>query len=239
MKELCLDTANQTLGVAFLEEEKPQWIVQRFQQKNHSIALMPAIEDGMKELQWEPKDLDRIYVSYGPGSYTGVRIGVTTAKTIAYALQCPLRLVSSLAIMAASAPKGIVVPMINARRQHVYAGIYEWDGEKVVSLHEDGYFSLEEMIDRASAFEEVIFTGDAKDFKEEILAQIPEAKIQEGWIDSAPNPYGMIFCPYEEVSGEAIHTVVPNYLKRVEAEENWLKEHGTQTEETNYVERTK
>lgn len=237
MKRLCIDTATQTLGVALLEDETVRSLSQSFQQKNHSLALMPSIEANMAAVQWQAEDLEEIMVSAGPGSYTGVRIGVTTAKTMAYTLHKPLVFVSTLALMATSAPYGLVIPLINARRQHVYAGIYEYDEKGVHEVYADAYMSLEEIIEHASAFDDVFFTGDAKDFATEIKAALPEAEIEERDLERMPNPARMLRCPQERLVGDDIHRATPRYLKLVEAEEKWQAEHPTCPGES-YVERS-
>ena len=86
MITLGIDTANQTLAIGVVEDEQILGQIQTNIKRNHSVTLMPAIDQLFADLQISPKDIDRIAVSDGPGSYTGLRIGVTTAKTIAYTL---------------------------------------------------------------------------------------------------------------------------------------------------------
>ncbi len=83
---------------------------------------MPAITKLMNEVGIQPNQLDRVVVANGPGSYTGVRIGVTTAKTLAWSLQIPVVGVSSLALMAQAGRlfHGEIVPLVDARRGQVY-----------------------------------------------------------------------------------------------------------------------
>ena len=90
MKLLAMDTSNQTLAVAVLENEKLLAHFQLNRKMNHSLTLMPAIESVMQASGLEPADLDRIVVAKGPGSYTGIRIAVTTAKTLAETLKIEL-----------------------------------------------------------------------------------------------------------------------------------------------------
>lgn len=87
MRILAIDTSNQTLSVAVMEENRILGEYTSTTKKNHSMTLMPAVTELMKASQLKPTDLDRIVVAQGPGSYTGLRIGVTTAKTLAYTLK--------------------------------------------------------------------------------------------------------------------------------------------------------
>ena len=79
----------------------------------------------MASLDWTPKDLDRIVVAEGPGSYTGLRIAVATAKTLAHTLNIELVGMSSLLALVPYQQEGLFVPLMDARRNNVYAGFYE------------------------------------------------------------------------------------------------------------------
>jgi tRNA threonylcarbamoyladenosine biosynthesis protein TsaB len=95
MKVLAIDTSNLIMGIAVLDNGKVLGEYITNLKKNHSIRVMPAIEELMKETGVKPAELDRIVVAKGPGSYTGVRIGVTIAKTLAWTLKKELVGVSS------------------------------------------------------------------------------------------------------------------------------------------------
>ena len=84
MKVLAFDTSSKALSLAILEDKQVLAETTINIKKNHSITLMPAIDFLMASLDWTPKDLDRIVVAEGPGSYTGLRIAVATAKTLAH-----------------------------------------------------------------------------------------------------------------------------------------------------------
>ncbi len=128
MKTLAIDTSNQTLAVAVVDGQEVLGQSQTMAIKNHSTALMPAIDGLMQAVGMAPKELEQIVVAKGPGSYTGLRIGVTTAKTLAQTLNIPLIGVSSLKAVAANCVgvSQVIVPLFDARRQNVYAGAYQW-----------------------------------------------------------------------------------------------------------------
>ncbi len=100
MKILAMDTSNQVLSVALLDDKQLIGEITTNIAKNHSVRLMPAVEKLMKDVNVKPSELDRIIVAKGPGSYTGVRIGLATAKTMAWALDIPVIGVSSLEALA-------------------------------------------------------------------------------------------------------------------------------------------
>ncbi|MDB5084505.1 MAG: tsaB [Bacilli bacterium] len=122
MPYLAIDTSNYALSVAIGDDQSCLGEASTFVDRNHSNKLMPLIESFLAQLEISPADLTGIIVGKGPGSYTGVRIGVTAAKTLAWALKIPLTGVSSLLAMAYTAawPGFITCPLIDARRRQVY-----------------------------------------------------------------------------------------------------------------------
>ena len=125
MKVLAFDTSSKALAIAILEDDKLLAEMTINIKKNHSVTLMPAIDFLMESLDLKPSDLGRVVVAEGPGSYTGLRIAVATAKTLAHTLKIDLVGVSSLRIMVAEDIDGLVIPLMDARRNNVYAGFYE------------------------------------------------------------------------------------------------------------------
>ena len=100
---------------------------------SHAEKLHVFIEELLLELQLNYKDLDAIAVSQGPGSYTGLRIGVSAAKGLCFALNIPLIALDTLEVLAAQLhiSKGLIVPMIDARRMEVYSEIFDAQHQKV------------------------------------------------------------------------------------------------------------
>lgn len=96
MNYLLIDTSNQPLSVALMQDEKVLIEQTTNIKQNHSVQLMPEIQKLFEQSQVDKQEITDIVVAEGPGSYTGLRIGVTVAKTLAYALQTRLYGVSSL-----------------------------------------------------------------------------------------------------------------------------------------------
>ncbi|MGX7204014.1 tRNA (adenosine(37)-N6)-threonylcarbamoyltransferase complex dimerization subunit type 1 TsaB [Enterococcus pingfangensis] len=233
MKLLAMDTSNQTLAVAVLEDENVLAHFQLNRKLNHSLSLMPAIEAVMQASGLKPTDLDRIVVAKGPGSYTGIRIAVTTAKTLAETLKIELTTVSSLAVIAGNVRTDkLIVPLMDARRNNVYAGGYHWENQ-LVNILADRHIALPDLLKQIK--QPAIFVGETAKFKEQILSVLPEAEISEA--DEVNLTNGLILgkLGFYAKPIENIHGVVPEYLKRVEAEEKWLETH--QSEDDNYVEK--
>ncbi|UUM57101.1 tRNA (adenosine(37)-N6)-threonylcarbamoyltransferase complex dimerization subunit type 1 TsaB [Streptococcus suis] len=226
MKILALDSSNQALSVALVEDGRLLAETLLAIKKNHSISLMPTVDFLVAQVGWTPKDLERIVVAQGPGSYTGLRVAVATAKTLAYTLQIDLVGVSSLQSLVPAGLSGRVVPIIDARRNSVYAGVYE-NGR---ATQADQYWVFEELLVSLSGQENLTFVGEVTNFVEQINQAFPEAAIQT----SLPSAYQLAVIG-QDLPAVEVTSFEPAYLKRVEAEENWLKDHAAGNE--NYIKR--
>ena len=216
MKVLAFDTSSKALSLAILEDKQVLAETTINIKKNHSITLMPAIDFLMASLDWTPKDLDRIVVAEGPGSYTGLRIAVATAKTLAHTLNIELVGMSSLLSLVPRQQEGLLVPLMDARRNNVYAGFYE----NAKPVMPEAHLSFAEVLEKVTDAEQVTFVGEVGPFVEQIQEQLPQASYQE----TLPNAANLALWAWDK-KADSLHDFVPNYLKRVEAEENWLKNH--------------
>ena len=216
MKVLAFDTSSKAQSLAILEDKQVLAETTINIKKNHSITLMPAIDFLMASLDLTPKDLDRIVVAEGPGSYTGLRIAVATAKTLAHTLNIELVGMSSLLALVPSQQEGLVVPLMDARRNNVYAGFYE----NAQSVLPEAHLSFAEVLEQVKDAEQVTFVGEVGVFAEQIQERLPQANYQE----TLPNAANLALWAWDK-EVDPLHDFVPNYLKRVEAEENWLKNH--------------
>ena len=216
MKVLAFDTSSKALSLAILEDKRVLAETTINIKKNHSITLMPAIDFLMESLDWTPKDLDRIVVAEGPGSYTGLRIAVATAKTLAHTLNIELVGMSSLLALVPYQQEGLFVPLMDARRNNVYAGFYE----NAKSVMPEEHLPFERVIELIKGASQVTFVGEVAPFVEQIQEHLPRTNFKE----TLPNAANLALWAWDK-EADSLHDFVPNYLKRVEAEENWLKNH--------------
>lgn len=126
---LAIDTCLNTTGVALVENEKPIAATYYRSERTHAFRLINDIDTVLASRQIRIADIDCIAVTIGPGSFTGVRIGLTTAKTLAYSQGIPLVGVSTLECLAigASAHETTVAVVIDAKKNEVYAALYKFD----------------------------------------------------------------------------------------------------------------
>ena len=144
MRILALETAAKAVSAAVTEDGKV--LAAAFQDTGltHSRTLMPLVELLLKNTGMSAADLDAVAVSAGPGSFTGVRIGVSAAKGLAWAADKPCAAVSTLAALARNVSfwDGLVVCAMDARRQQVYNALFEAKDGRLTRLTEDRAIAL-------------------------------------------------------------------------------------------------
>ena len=229
MKVLAIDTSNFTLGVALINGTQVIGEYTTNLKKNHSVRVMPAIESLLKDCDTSPKELTKIVVAQGPGSYTGVRIGVTIAKTLAWTLNVPLSAVSSLEVLAANGRyfDGLVSPLFDARRGQVYTGLYEFDHGTLKTITEDCNILSSEWAMKVKEYNRpVLFIGQDVEIHREAITEVLGdlavfAPVQ--LYNARPSELAFIGLNKDEVD---IHHFVPNYIRMAEAEAKWLEQQG-------------
>lgn len=227
MKILAIDTSNITLGVALLDGEKVVGEYITNLKKNHSVRAMPAIDRLMRDCDMKPEELTKIVVAKGPGSYTGVRIGVTIAKTLAWTLNIPLVGVSSLEVLAAGVGRyfnGVVSPLFDARRGQIYTGLYKYVDGKMKTFIADQIIQSTEWADQIKSMDEqILFIGNDLPLHKSILeSKLGSKAVFAEITEHQPRPSELALLG-KDLKGEEVHTFVPNYIRLAEAEANWLK----------------
>ena len=226
---LGIDTANTPLAVALVKDGQVLANEVTNIKLNHSGGAMLAIERLLTRVKLTVQQIDAIAVSEGPGSYTGIRIGVTLAKTLAWTLKKPLVGVSSLKMLAANATmyNGIVCTLIDARRQNVYAGAFD-AAANFENVVEDHHYSIADLIEKLDVLDvPVLFVGhDVDNFWETIVETLGNRAIRAPYTIDLPNAAQLIYLAEKmpPLTGDAVHNFVPQYRRLAEAEANWMKE---------------
>ena len=203
MISLFLNTSSKYLNVALVCDGKVIGEVNDLLDKDVSRVALPYIKEIIENNSYKPSDIDNIVCVNGPGSFTGLRVGVTIAKTYAYSLKKDLYSVSSLFVMATSIKDSdFIVPLIDARRNFVYGAIYDKDYNIVYPESYIGINKLKELV--SSLKGKVTYVS---------LDSFDDIKVKEFKPDIA-NMF-----KFGRFKKEDYFRMVPNYLKKPEAEE--------------------
>ncbi|MGD8192618.1 tRNA (adenosine(37)-N6)-threonylcarbamoyltransferase complex dimerization subunit type 1 TsaB [Brevibacillus ginsengisoli] len=230
MRILGIDTSNLVSSVALADETRVlgEWTTNL--NKNHSIRLMDSISMLLDELDVAPEDLDGIAVAHGPGSYTGVRIGVSAAKSMGWSLGVPVVGVSSLKVVAMNALgfDGPIIPLFDARRGQVYTGCYrsrsfglleETLTERIILLRD----WLPMVVEQAD-HKPILFLGEDLRLHKETIEEVVGEQAVFAPVSFQHPRAAHIAIMGAQLLTEAgnIHELVPEYLQVAEAEAKWL-----------------
>lgn len=258
MNILVIDTSNQPLLVGLGKDGQLLDTFQTDKPKNHSIDLLPAIKSLLAAQELTIQDIDQIAVAKGPGSFTGLRIGLTVGKVLADTLKKPLLAISSLQSLAKQvqlkqqpdvlaaensmvdnfhagqiARDTVVLALFDARNQNVFAGAYL--GDTVVLA--DGHYPLEEVLALVSQVAEpVVVVGDGLHFQDTIEEALSNQSLKILDHDqSLPTGTGLLALSATTTPVENIDDLTPSYLRKTQAELNWEQNHQDDGQGKPYV----
>jgi len=207
MISLFLDTSTKNITISIIKNSEQIYFFHEQVFEQLSVVILPMIDEALKKCSLKISDIKRIYVITGPGSFTGVRIGLTIVKVLAWSLNIDLIPLSSLELIASTNTNtDYIIPYIDARRGNCFTAIYTNDLDIICG---DQFVNFEEFmsnIDRTKTYKIVtydeIFSNNKIEPKIDVLKVINKHKCD---------------CPINP------HKVNPNYLKLTEAEENLKK----------------
>ena len=179
---------------------------------SHAERLHLFIEDVINQANIKKTDLSAVAVSKGPGSYTGLRIGVSTAKGLCYALDIPLISISTLEALASqvNVKEGLIIPILDARRMEVYSAVFNAKGNQVRGikaevLHEDSFSDYLNL-------NKVFFIGNGV-LKTKTIISNENAVFIEDKLPSANNMSKLAYAKYKKSDIEDVAYFEPFYLK--------------------------
>lgn len=226
MKILGLDSSGIVASVAVVEDDilVAEYTVNY--KKTHSQTLLPMLDEIAKMTELDLNTIDAIAVAAGPGSFTGLRIGSSTAKGMALALKKPILSIPTLEGLAyrlTPVTDELVCPLMDARRNQVYTGIYQNKKEGIEAVRQQEAVAIEELIEQVNALERpVVFLGDGVPVQKEVL----EANITVPYrfapahlnrqSASAVAALGVVY--YKEGKSEDARDHKPIYLRQSQAE---------------------
>ena len=199
MKYLFIDTSSSFVNIYIIEDSNVLVYKKIETLKDMANSIMPLIRDSFNEVDFDIKDIDKIFVTVGPGSFTGVRVGITVAKTISWSLNIPVYPISTLEYLASiDCNCNKIISIIDARRGNVFVGFYDSNLNKLATEKLVRYDSLN------IADDTIVVSYDG--VYDSTISKVDIVKlINKHLNDKDINP----------------HKLVPNYLKKTEAEENF------------------
>lgn len=225
MKILAIDTVSNTATAAVTENDRLIAQYTSDYKKTHSQKIMPMIDMVLLESELDVNDIDLFAVSNGPGSFTGVRIGVATINALAHAAGKPVAAVNSLESLAYNScgTEDIVCPVIDARHENVYHAVYEWRSGKLVCIDEPSDGALEVFLKKIkNQKRKAFFVGDGVlAYRDKITQALGKDAHFAGTAAVLPQAASTAACAWRKyMDGKSMTylQVKPCYLKKSQAE---------------------
>lgn len=209
---LNIETSTTNCSVSLFNDlELIDCLEENTQDYSHSKSLHVFIDSVLKNSKLKPKDLSAISVSKGPGSYTGLRIGVASAKGLCFALDIPLISIETLKILSENTSnKGIVIPCLDARRMEVYSAVFNNKNERIRDTRAE--ILNEDSFNKYLSVDEVYFIGNANKKIKEIIAH-KNARFIDDVLPSSRQMGALSFNKFKNNQFEDLNNFEPLYLK--------------------------
>jgi tRNA threonylcarbamoyladenosine biosynthesis protein TsaB len=228
MKILAIETSTMLGGVAIVDEKSGLVAETKLNVKTtHSERLMTAVHQALTQSELVLDDIDAFAAASGPGSFTGLRIGLSTVKGLSYATGKPMVLVPTLEAFAWNFPYSIypVCLMLDARRSEVYAAVFQWGPAGFERVMEDVSIRPADLLSGLKGT--VLFAGEGvKIYRDEITVVMKERAVIAPDYKMVPSPSNVASLGLvKALRGEYIEAskAVPFYIRKSEAEVKWLK----------------
>lgn len=224
MKILSIETASNNCSVAILEDNKLIKELSVCDENTHSQKLMPLIDSILKETNLSLSNIDLFACDKGPGSFTGIRIGIATLKAFHDVLNKPIIGISALDAFAnlimqeAINNNSYICSIIDAKHENVYGSIYEKNGEKLIQLQDYFFKNIHELcssLNQSNKF--IFFVGNGSIVYEDVL----KSKLQNNakFFKSSITAYNIGYCAFLEYNSNNNFTDIdPLYIKKSSAE---------------------
>lgn len=223
MKVLGLDTSTLMTTCGVIDENKLLGEFSLSQDMSHSEKLVPMIKEVLDNLDLTIKDIDVFGVSIGPGSFTGLRIGIATMKAFAHLFDKPIVGVSTLEALAYNLPyNNIIVPMIDARRERVYTGIYKWEGTNLITLMKPDVIEVKDLLHMLQKYDDVVVNGDGSIVFKDLIQNELKDKVRFSTIGQnmcrASSICELALIKYNNNIVDDYFTLAPDYLRETQAQ---------------------
>ena len=221
MRILSVDTSSNVASVAITDDEKLISEIVVNTKKTHSQTLMPMIDIALKQAELEISDIDLIVSANGPGSFTGLRIGVSCVKGLSHATNIPVVGVSILEAMAYNLPfcEYFISPIMDARRDQVYNAVYEWKGDELLEVKAPRALSVKELTDELLENDKkVVFLGDGVSVHREFIKEKMGDKALFAPVSAMEQRASGLAAAAKNKKTVSCYELAPIYLRKPQAE---------------------
>lgn len=238
MSILAIDTATQVSSVAVADEGKLSAELTMQARLTHSETLMPHIEQVLRMAAVKKEDLEGIAVSIGPGSFTGLRIGLAAAKAMAYSLNLPVVGVSTLKALAYHVPvPGVrIVSLLDAQKGNAYVESYRWEQGNLMVVEPVEVAKVTDIVAACATLSElVLLTGDVVQKKIAGRMELPAGVMTAPANILMPRAACVAMLGLAELKAghqDSVMAIEPVYIRRSEAEVLWEKRHPEEAGKT-------
>ncbi len=222
MKVLGIDTSSDVCGVSIVENETTICSIDLNTGHTHSENLMPSIAKAFEDSNLSLKDIDLIACDIGPGSFTGIRIGIATAKAFVDSLDIPCVGINSLEVLAYKSKHQklnnieTICSIIDCKNDNCYFAIYESRNNEINCIFEPTASTVEDMLNTLTSFNNVLFIGDgAVAYKTIIQNSLPNATFSD---DNEISSYDLCISGLTHYLAFGKTSLLPLYLKKPQAE---------------------
>ena len=222
MKVLGIDTSTKTTAIGLIEDDEVLCDYNLTGRVAHSESVTDMIHEIFKKFEFTLEDIDLIAVGLGPGSFTGLRIGITIAKVMAFALDKEVIGVLSLVANSMS-DNGLVSTIVDARRGNVYSSIIKNEDEPEI-LFEDKILSFENFKEELQKYDQVTIAGLDGD---KFIKEIDNGVLSKNKAMKGSNIARLGLIDYKKNGPMDSFNLIPNYLKISQAEAQYEKNNET------------
>jgi tRNA threonylcarbamoyladenosine biosynthesis protein TsaB len=230
LKVLAIDTSTVMASCALLDEENLLGEFSLNQNMGHSENLVPMVKTLLDNLNLKVSDIDLYGVALGPGSFTGLRIGIATVKAFAHVYNKPIVGVSTLEGLAFNVrASGVIVPMIDARKNRVYTGIYKWEDGYLNNVEEPTVMEIDELLEHLKEnYNNIIVNGNGiythrEKIKDKLGDRVEFAPFIQNTCRAA-SIGELALLKREEGKLESYFSLVPEYIRQSQAQRDYNKE---------------
>lgn len=236
MRILSIDTATEAASVAVVEEGKLLGEISFNFGKQHSVVLLSTIDHLLKSINVDIDSIDGYAASKGPGSFTGLRIGMATIKGLCFAQNKPFVSISTLDSLAYNMAytSGVICPIMDALRNNVYTALYKFEKDELVKISDYKVVSIDELISSLKEYDSICFIGDGlSKFQQKLNDSMENAVFAPTHLNfaraSALGELGLKLLL--DGDSEDLNTSTPIYLRKSQAEREYDKKMGLASDE--------